>query len=141
MRIIVEDSLKDFLEAGNQLSYDFSTVEPGEVRLGLLSELALGVIWVSPENGDGYYEIPAVSLTKYCQACDPEFILLWLPNEQVYGAWDCDHWELIVFENVSWEEIVADPALYINAQWDSNSPVAKKVIPANGYELKSGMPF
>jgi len=137
----IENALEDYLRSGNKLTYDFSKAEPGEVRLCTLDELNLGVVWVSPESGGGYYEIPAVSLTNYCVAYDPEFILLWLPNEQVYGAWDCDHWELIVFEGASWSDIANDPASYINAQWDSQSPLAKKVIPSSGYELQQGMPL
>ena len=54
----IEQSLENYLSSGNQLSYDFSKAEPGEVKLCSLEELKLGVVWVSPEQGDGYYEIP-----------------------------------------------------------------------------------
>lgn len=137
----IEKSLENYLLSGNQLCYDFSKAEPGEVRLCSLGELKLGVVWVSPENGEGYYEMPAISLTNYCEAYDPEFILLWLPNEQVYGSWDCDHWELIVFEGASWKDITEDPLLYLNAQWDSRTPVLTKILPTSKYELKQGTPF
>lgn len=137
----IDIELENYLKSDQKLTYDFSKAEPGEVRLCSLDELKPGVVWVSPESGDGYFEIPAVSLTNYCEAYDPEYILLWLPNEQVYGAWDCDHWELIIFEDASWADIARDPVSYINAQWDGRSPLAKKIIPTNGYELKQGVPF
>ena len=84
--------LLDFLRAGEQLDYDYSKCEPGKVALKDPSALELGVVWLhsggsafredDPNAGEeGYYEIPAVSLTGKCEAYDPEFILLWLPNE------------------------------------------------------------
>ena len=122
----IDIELENYLKSDEKLAYDFSKAEPGEVRLCSMDELKLGVVWVSPESGDGYFEIPAVSLTNYCEAYEPEYILLWLPNEQVYGAWDCDHWELIIYEDASWSDIANDPVSYINAQWDASRHWLKK---------------
>jgi len=47
-------------------------------------------------------------------------ILVWLPRLKMFGTWDSDHYELLVFPDVSWNDISADPAKYIAAQWDNS---------------------
>lgn len=145
--------LVEFLSAGRELEYGSSSIEPGTVRLKSLDKLELGVVWVNsdesplsqddPHFGDkGYYEVPAVSLTGECEAYDPDFILLWLPNEQSFGTWDCDHWDLYVFPRKTWADIVADPATYLDAQWsDYDRKNSEYFKPYPKYEFKAGMPF
>ncbi len=113
-----------------------------------LEELAEGEIWIGTdiegdplEGTDGYYAIPAVSLTGECKAYDPEFILLWLPHEKLFGTWDCDHWVLKVFRQATWADIVANPAAYLNAQWDWRDKLGSQFVPWLKYESKSGRPF
>jgi hypothetical protein len=102
------NDLEIFLRSGKQLDYDAAATETGEIGLKSLSEIELGVVWVNskvsplkddaPHAGEiGYYEVPAISLTKICGNYDPEFLLLWLPNEKLYGVWDSDDWYLYVF--------------------------------------------
>jgi hypothetical protein len=135
--------LHDYLKEGNQLNYDTSKAEAGKVGICNLSDIKLGVVWVSPEDDeiDAYYEIPAISITNYCEDYDPEFILLWLPNEKIYGAWDCDHWILTTFPKVCWTDIVVNPLPFLNAQWYPESEFGVAFNPASKYELKSGRPF
>jgi hypothetical protein len=137
-----------FLGAGKQFKYDPRNCEPGEVKLKHLDDLKLGEVWIDtniegdPHFGEeGYYAIPAVSLTGECEAYDPEFILLWLPHEKCFGSWDCDHWILSIFDDVRWADIVKSPALYLNAQWDPDSEVCSQMKPWQEYEFKSGRPF
>lgn len=138
----------EFLRAGQQLKYDSTRIEVGEVKLKRLNKLSLGEIWIGTEmdgdphaGEDGYYAIPAVSLTGECKAYDPEFILLWLPKEKLFGTWDCDHWVLTVFRGAGWSDIVAKPAGYINAQWDSQDKLGSPFVPWPNYKFKSGRPF
>ncbi len=98
------DDAVEFLRAGRQFEYDASRVEAGEVKLKRLEELSLGEVWIGTDidgdqhaGDDGYYAIPAVSLIGECKAYDPDFILLWLPQERLFGTWDCDHWVLRFF--------------------------------------------
>ena len=99
----LEQDLLDFLEAGKKLEYDYDSAEPGFVGLCKPSALKEGVIWMEgPSDEDSYYEIPAISLSGENEYYKPEFILCWLPNEKKYATWDCDHWDLLVFENESW---------------------------------------
>lgn len=143
---------ENFLRSGVQLEYDHESVEPGRVGLAPLSALELGVVWVNSDDSpldeddphageDGYYEIPAVSLTNECEAYDPEFILLWLPKERLFGTWDCDHWDLFVFRNANWSDIVSDPGKYLDVQWsDTDREVSEYFKPYPKYAFQSGSP-
>jgi hypothetical protein len=142
-----DDAVK-FLRAGRQLEYDHGRIEAGKVKLKRLDELSPGEVWIGTDvHGDphagenGYYAIPAVSLTGECQAYDPDFILLWLPQEKLFGTWDCDHWVLKVFRGASWADITANPAAYINAQWDVNDKLGTRFVPWPGYAFRGGRPF
>jgi hypothetical protein len=137
-----------FLKLGKQLKYDVTGCEAGEVKLKSLAQLTLGEVWIGtdleddPHSGeDGYYSVPAVSLTGECEAYNPEFILLWLPTEKLFGSWDTDHWVLTVFPEATWSDIVARPTVYLNAQWDPGAGVGGLLIPWPKYEFKTGRPF
>lgn len=137
-----------YLESGKQLVYDPGTCEPGLVRLKPVGNLSLDEIWLHPESkedpnfgADGYYNIPAVSLTGECENYDPEFILLWLPNEKLYGTWDCDHWQLTTFPKAKWADIALNPAPYLDAQWNPNSVKRGGIKPWKTYKFRKGMPF
>ncbi|MFO1451362.1 MAG: hypothetical protein U1F61_24595 [Opitutaceae bacterium] len=138
-----------FLQSGRALSYDPTKIEPGEVGLHMLEELKEGEVWIGTDDPDdpnyekdGYYAVPAVSLTGRCEAYDPEFILLWLPDQQKFGTWDCDHWILLVFDDADWRAIQQDPAPYLDAQWrNTRSVAATRFQPWHRYALKSGRPF
>ncbi|MCO1335741.1 hypothetical protein MO867_15500 [Microbulbifer sp. OS29] len=133
----LENDLREFLSKGNQLEYDISCAEPGQIGLYHLDELKPGVVWIYPESDDGYYEIPAVDLTSKNDHYAPEYLLLWLPNEKMYGAWDCDHLVLTVFPETTWKEIVKNPLPYINAQWEDGG----EVYEPTHYPLKPGCPY
>jgi|ERR1051325_938356 hypothetical protein len=139
------DETVEFLSAGKQLSYDFKSVEPGEVKLKRFEDLVLGEVWIDTDmDGDphqwesGRYDVPAVSLSGECKAYSPEYILLWLPNEKVFGAWDNDHGVLTVFRGASWADIVANPAPFIDAQWNPSSGVGTRFQPWPNYPFKVG---
>jgi hypothetical protein len=98
------DDTAEFLGGGRQFDYDHASIEPGDVKLKRLDELTMGEVWIGTDlSGDphadeeGYYAVPAVSLTGGCKSYDPEFILLWLPRERLFGTSGCDHWVLKVF--------------------------------------------
>lgn len=135
----------EFLKAGKQLSYDFKSVETGEVKLKRFEDLILGEIWSDTDmEGDphqfeeGHYAIPAVKLTGECEHYLPEYLLLWLPNEKMFGAWDSDHGVLTVFNGATWADIVANPAPFISAQWNPESGVGTRFQPWQTYPHKTG---
>ncbi len=138
----IEQELHEFLRAGKQLQYDHAQTEPGYVALCHLDDLEEGVVWIEGSlSGKSYYEIPAISLTNDNDYYDPEYILLWLPNEQQYGTWDCDHWVLYVFEQAKWQDIAENPAPYINCQWDESQTVGTLFQPQGVYPMKQGWPL
>ncbi len=96
---------------------DARTLELGHVFVANLSE----------EDTDSLCRIPAISLTDESDIFDPEFILMWLPNEQCYGTWDGDHQTVTLFPNTTWADIAKDPAPFLGAQWDPHQRV--------GYQL------
>jgi hypothetical protein len=151
MAVAIPDDLRAFLRARKQLEYDASDCEPGQIKLLPLSKLKAGEVWVNARpkkkpqgdpnaGGDGYYAIPAVNLVADAEDYDPEFILLWLPDEQLYGTWDSDHAELFVFPDVTWLDIAADPLPYVNAQWDGPDE-STRLVPYPKYPYRSGRPY
>ena len=142
--------LFDFVYSGRQLKYPVKESIPGRLALRGLDELSLGSVWVdsekAPIDGDpnegkiGYYTVPAFSLTKKCTGYEPEFLLLWLPTENLYGTWDCDHGHLVVFPDATWSDIVRDPIPFINAQWDANENGAYYFVPWPEYPYTLGLP-
>jgi len=137
-----------FLRERRTLQYDAAKTEAGAVTLHPLADLKLGQVWIGTDekddphhDEDGYYTVPAVSLTATCSGYDPAYILLWLPEEKKFGTWDCDHWTLSVFESATWQDIERSPAIYIDAQWRARSPVVTRFKPWPRYELKLGRPF
>lgn len=142
----------DYLKSGQQLQYDAAQCEAGSVTLKKYEELAISEIWVnsygSPiqaedphSNDEGYYIVPAVDLVATCEAYGPEGILIWLPTYKVFGQWDCDHCDVVVFPQITWAEIVANPARYLGAQWDANQADYEYLQPWDRCKFKYGTPF
>ena len=147
----VPDDLRAFLRGRKRLRYDAAECEPGRITLLPLSKLAVGMVWVNARpaddprgdphaGGDGHYAIPAVNLVATAEDYDPEYILLWLPGEGLYGTWDNDHAELWVFPGATWADIAADPATYVSAQWDGPDQ-AVPFVPYPKYPYRPGRPF
>lgn len=149
--IKLPDDLKEFLAANRQLEYSAADCECGQVILLPLGEHELGEVWVDGQslydiapdpNKDieGYYAVPAVNLVESCDGYDPEHILSWIPDSNLYISWDCDHWAITMFPEVTWREIAASPLQYINAQWESPS-IGQTLIPWPQFPFKQGCPF
>ena len=144
-KLKLPDELLTFLSAGD-LKLDSANSEAGVVTLHPISDLQLGIVNVdsdeSPLSKDdpnagksGSYEVPAVSLTADCDGYAPEGILVWLPNEKVFGSWDCDHYDLYVFSGATWTDIAGNPVDYIDTQWDSDRKVGKYFKPDPKYSF------
>jgi hypothetical protein len=148
MRFHLPASTVEFLRAGKQLEYDASRCEAGAVGLKRLDQLTRGEVWIGTDSESdphhderGYYTLPAVSISGECADYSPEFILLWLPEERLFGTWDCDHWILTFFAEATWEDIVSDPLPYLNSQWYVGGGGGVPFEPWPKYEFKPGHPF
>jgi hypothetical protein len=94
--------------------------------------------------------VPAVNLVATCEHHDPHGILIWIPEEHMFGTWDCDHHVLQVLvarhvrgdsaymEGATWSDIAADPARYLNAQWRMDATTSKVLVPWPKYPWHSG---
>jgi len=83
-----------------------------------------------PNRGrPGHYLVPGVNLIESCDGYAPIGILLWLPLEQEFGAWDCDHGDLWSFPGETWSEIAADPVPFVNALWHPDQVEREWLIP------------
>jgi hypothetical protein len=151
MSVEVPDDLRAFLSARKRLKYDADECEPGRIKLLPISKLATGQVWINarpaddprgdPYAGeDGHYAVPAINLVAEAEGYDPEYILLWLPGEGLYGTWDSDHAELLVFPGVTWSDIVDDPLPFIAAQWDGPEP-GVPFVPYPKYSYRPGRPY
>ncbi|MFZ2970173.1 MAG: hypothetical protein WA063_03435 [Minisyncoccia bacterium] len=143
----IPKDLEDFLRRREELEYDKFQCEAGQVKLTKLEDLRLENLRINTKkvpriseeedpnkNKSGAYTIPAVSLISDCEDYDPEFILLWLPKEQMFGALSGEYSnELIVFPNATWNDIVNDPVEYINAQWKGDYSAAEDFNPWQKY--------
>ncbi len=148
---ILPPDLREYLTRENHLEYDAEDCEAGRITLKRLRSLRIKDIYVDSENSPleesdpnagkrGYYAISAVSLLASCEGYDPEGILVWLPDQSTFGTWDNDHWDVLVFPNVSWTDIVKDPVPFINAQWRHGVPF-EYLVPWPKYEFKLGRPW
>ena len=116
------------MAAGRHLEYDALQCKAGRVTLVPLEKLRVRKYLTrptadghvpcledDPHQEEGYYSVPAVNLVGHC--CDdyqPDGILIWLPEEGLFGTWQTDHLAIWVFPRVSWSDIVADPLRFIN---------------------------
>jgi hypothetical protein len=143
--IKLPDDLRDFLQDEKLLEYDFGKCDAGKVTLNTFSELQLANLWVNtyrtsaenddPNQGEVGYLVPAISLTKDCQDYDPRFLLLWLPEENLYGGFDTDHGNIWVFPDTTWTNIKENALVYLNAQWNPMSGISIPFKPWLKYEF------
>ena len=148
---MIPHDLADFLHAGKQLEYNAALCEAGKVVLKSLDELFVSDVYVDSEESPlhdsdpsadvkGYYAVPAVSLVAECEGYDPEGILIWLPDYSLYGTWDSDHWDVLVFPNVTWSDVVDNPVAFLNAQWE-HGVVCEYLAPWEKCEFREGRPW
>lgn len=122
--------LLTFLDQGKELNFDHETTEVGRVTLKQIKDLAETDLYINSgappsknadvDNGkSGYYAIKGVDLIETCdKSYDPHGILTWIPKLEIYATWDSDHYQLIGFPGINWSDITANPAKYLDAQWD-----------------------
>lgn len=112
------------------------------------AELTLDAVWVQvdetdlreddPHACDGAYRVEIVSLVR----CDTPFdqgygILVWVPGESCFGAYDTEHAVLYVFRDTPWEVISADIDAYIGILGGVESPHVIPLAPWHRYPWTS----
>src|SRR5262249_31179877 len=138
-----------FLQAERQLEFDPRQTMIGPVKLKPLAHLQFDTLTVTtegthlerkdPHRGEeGYYLLRVVDLIGECDAYGPYGLFAWFCDYKAFGTWDADHHIAIVFPKVSWSKIAADPAKYLDAQWDLNRKVGKYLEPWRHCAFKEG---
>ena len=151
MKFAAPNDVTAYLQAHRSFDYDPSSTECGAVGLVSPEDLTLRDFWVNGEDrdwtddphaaDDGCYVVPGIDLVGEIDGFDPDGILLWIPELVGFGSWDCDHWDLIVFGDTSWDEIVADPVRYLDAQWDPACSFEYLKPWTAGFEWRAGRPL
>ena len=103
--------------------------EVGTVTLFAPDELALKMFTIYKKDGFNKDKFRGVDLVKSCKDYDPEGVMVWFPALKVYGQWDCDHHEIIVFPGVTWTDIAKAPKRYFNAQWEPDDVLHRYLQP------------
>lgn len=128
-----------FLMTGKELEYDQKLCDAGAVKLIPLAKLkpqrfpveTSGEPWFkddpnAPEVNS--YLVLAVDLIGECNRYKPAGLLLWLPIERRYAAWDDSHHTIDMFRaDVTWERIAADPVPYIEGSIRGGAPTERLV--------------
>lgn len=127
----IPEDLRVFLAAGGTLEYDPATCDAGKVSLRKLDELRRCLFSVNCDetevahedpNADnpGSYLVEGVDLVREADGgYGSEGLLIWLPLDGRYAAWDSSHNRMFVFDTADrWGDIAHSPARYLNAQWE-----------------------
>lgn len=134
---LVPDDLRAFLSRGDQLQYDATDSQVGNVALYSADQLSLALFSVNCEDTDvaeedphqddgGTYLVEGVDLIADADGgYGSAGLLIWLPQDQRYAAWDSSHNEMFVFaEATRWDDIAQAPLRYLDAQWQAGDTVA-----------------
>jgi hypothetical protein len=110
-------------------------------------------VYGDPHRGEGQYIVPAVNLVASCEHYDPFGVLVWIPDEGMFGNWDCDHHVVQVLvthrvrgdnariEAATWTDIESDPLRFINAQWRFDASTSKVLVPWPKHRWQPGLPY
>lgn len=120
--------LKAFLTKGMQLDFEHQKSEVGRIKLVTIKQLKISFAEVKSWDTeyededpyaelDGYYLIPAINLVIWSDLYEPEGILAWFPTFKSYGSFDNEHQTFLLFQHVTWNDILIDPVLYLDEQW------------------------
>lgn len=74
-------------------------------------------------------EYEGYDLVKEAGGYDAEGVLVWFPQWNEYGSWDCDHHRIITYPSITWREIAVAPTWYINGQWYPDRAKHREVNP------------
>ncbi len=74
-----------------------------------------------PKKDHGIYTGRAINLIKDSEFYTPLGILMYLPDLEMIGTWDRSHYQIGVFQNVTWKEITENLSSFIVSMWDNRN--------------------
>lgn len=130
----------DFLRSGNALP--ITDYDGNAAQLLPLPESALQLAhaWATlegmpgedddPHQSEGLYRVPFVDLMRCEELVAGGFgTICWLPEEQLFGAYDIEHHWFYLFTETTWEEIQADTDAFISILEGEPNPKTLPLIP------------
>jgi hypothetical protein len=129
---ILPQDLREFLASGKQLEYHVEACDVGRVTLATVAQIRLSLFTMDcndlefadedpNKDGEGSYFVEGVDLIQTSDGgYGDEGLLIWLPLDKRYAAWDNSHNQIHAFAaDTTWSDIVSSPVRYLNAQWES----------------------
>ena len=118
MEITVPDDLRDFLANPLKRLIRLQGCTTGPVAMCAPDELRRRMFTIYKRDGFHHERFRGVDLVSTCRNGDAAGIMVWFSALKVYGQWDCDHHQIIVFPGATWTDIAKNPKPYFNAQWE-----------------------
>ena len=141
------DDLVAFLRSGRTLEYDVKKCECGKVVFHPLQSIEVVELqlnsyqsnwaWEDPHADDeGSYIVPAYNLLASCEGYSSYGLLVYVHSQDVYGSYDDDHKDLLIFPRASWWNLVGDPIRYLTATWYPQRGTGATLNPIGDYEFR-----
>ena len=119
--------LREYLSNPENLIIKLDAGELMSVRLHALDQVPLTMFDVNSSelfmnrplknDPEETREYQGFDLVADCEDYQPEGIMIWFPEWQRFGSWDCDHHTIMTFPHAQWADIVKAPTWYFNGQW------------------------
>lgn len=80
-------------------------------------------------------EVEPVTVIDIVDAADwGSDLLVWLPELHLFGGYNGDHAEMIVFPGIGWSDIAAAPGEYLNAMWANPLYYRDRPVPGERFD-------
>jgi hypothetical protein len=145
MKTELPEDLLSFLGTRRTLDFDTERSEVGPVKLVRKEDLKESTITTHPgcqsiiedpyDLIDGLYQIEVYDLIAGSDRFGTEGLLCWIVALKCYASVDGEHGDILTFPEVTWTEIVKDPQMYLDAQWDTDG-VGTRALPWLHFPLK-----
>ena len=121
------DGVVEYLQSHRTFEYDVEESELGAITLRRPDDLSESVIQLQigrqkaaqdPYAGiDGRYQVTSVDIVADAEEFDPIGLLAWLPTISSFACIDAEHGTILSFGTADFQEIVANPLLFLESQW------------------------
>jgi len=135
----IPPELNEFLATASPRTFEFENGEVSRAVFKTVEDLSIGVFDVDscelflnglleedPEDRAGF---EGLSLLSEAGGYDADGVLVWFTNLKAFGAWDCDHHQIMIFEDADWPKIENSLVHYLNAQWHPDQVPHRKLNP------------
>lgn len=108
---------------------DFNNNYCGKITFYSINQLEINYIPYNKNKKIGYIKV--VDIIKDCDKVTPYGVFIYLPDYKLFGTYDRDTKEIIVYKNTNIEDIQSDLIKYINFHWKKNLEICEKLNTVN----------